>query len=188
MGRLCCSTDGNLNEEKFSEPASPCHRLVYAAAASLTCAVVMACDALHGFGKHKLWYPCKYFSLNATSPTIIAVAIKYSLDLNTVMPHKQDRLTKLSSAVFMCTVMGNTMPSLGAIETKELLMNIIALGILVSTMIVNICFQLGTGIIFVFWKEHAFIMLIMLVLLVIYFSALTVPINTQYLLLKHNKK
>lgn len=104
------------------------------------------------------------------------------------MPHKQDRLTKLSSAVFMYTVMGNTMPSLGTMETKELLMNIIALGILVSNMIVNICFKLGTGIIFVFWKEYAFIMFIMLVLLVIYFLALTVPINKQYLLLKHNKK
>ncbi|KAK9203491.1 hypothetical protein WN943_013746 [Citrus x changshan-huyou] len=187
MGRLGCSIDGNLNEEKFSEPMPWIG--IYVAVASLACAVSMACDALHGFRQRKFWFPCKCFSLNATSLTIIAVAVKFSVDLNTAMPRRQDQLAKLSSATLICTVMGNTMPSLGTMDTKELFMDIIALGILVITMIVNICIQLGTGVIFVFWKEHAFIMFLMLVLLVIIsFSALTVPINKQCLERKYNKK
>ncbi|KAJ4712765.1 putative Plant/MNJ7-17 protein [Melia azedarach] len=187
MGRLGCSIDGHLNEAKFSKPMPWIG--IYVAAASLACAAPMAFDAIRGFRQRKFWFPCKYFSLNATSLTIIAVAIKFSVDLNTAMPQKQDQLAKVSSAVLICTVMGNTMPSLGTMETKELCMNIIALGILVVTMIVNICIQLGTGVIFVFWREHAFIMFLMLVLLVILsFSALTVPINKQYLEMKCKKK
>ncbi|KAI3791675.1 hypothetical protein L2E82_05536 [Cichorium intybus] len=30
----------------------------------------------------KLWFPCKYFTLNAASLTVIAVAMKLSMDLN----------------------------------------------------------------------------------------------------------
>ncbi|TXG51134.1 hypothetical protein EZV62_023658 [Acer yangbiense] len=187
MGRLGCSIDGNLNEAKFSEPMPWIG--IYVAAATIACAIAMALDAISGFRNRKLWFPCKFFSLNATSLTLIAVVIKFSVDLNTAMPRKQDQLAKLSSAVFICTVMGNSMPSLGTMESNDLFMNIIALGILVITVIANICIQLGTGVIFVFWKEHAFIMFLMIVLLVILsFSSLTVPTNKQHLEFKYKKR
>ncbi|KAL5815193.1 hypothetical protein ACOSQ3_025989 [Xanthoceras sorbifolium] len=187
MGRLGCSIDGHLNEAKFSEPMPWIG--IYVAAATFACAMAMGLDAICGFRYRKFWFPCKFFSLNATSLTIIAVAIKFSVDLNTAMPRKQDQLAKLSSAVFVCTAMGNSMPSLGTMESKELFMNIIALAILVITIIVNISIQLGTGVIFVLWKEHAFIMFLMVVLLVILsFSSLTVPTNKQYLEFKYKKK
>ncbi|KAJ0049313.1 hypothetical protein Pint_15886 [Pistacia integerrima] len=176
-----------MNEAKFGEPLPFIG--IYVAAASLACAVAMTLDAIRGFHYRKFWFPCKYFALNATSLAIIAVAIKFSVDLNTAMPRKQDQLAKLSSAVLICTTMGNTMPSLGTMENKELFMNIMALGILVITVVVNICIQLGTGVIFVFWKEHAFILFLMLVMLVILsFSALTVPVTKRYLEIKYNKK
>ncbi|KAK3039466.1 hypothetical protein RJ639_028048 [Escallonia herrerae] len=74
-------------------------------------------------------------------------------------------------------------------ENKELMMNIVALGILVITAIVNICIQLGTGVIYVFWKEHAVVMFLMLVLLAILTSsALAVPTTKCYLELKYSKK
>ncbi|KAK2649077.1 hypothetical protein Ddye_016566 [Dipteronia dyeriana] len=187
MGRLGCSIDGNLNEAKFSEPMPWIG--IYVAAATIACAIAMALDAISGFRNRKLWFPCKFFSLNATSLTIVAVAIKFSVDLNTAMPRKQDQLAKLSSAVFICTAMGNSMPSLGTMESNDLFMNIMALAILVITVIANVCIQLGTGVIFVFWKEHAFIMFLMIVLLVILsFSSLTVPTNKQYLEFKYKKK
>ncbi|KAK2994865.1 hypothetical protein RJ640_012828 [Escallonia rubra] len=187
MGRLGCTIDGNLNDSKFSEPMPWIG--IYVAAASALCAVAMAADAFHGFRYRKLWFPCKFFSLNATTLTLIAVAIKFSVDLNTSMPHQQDQLAKLSSAAFICTVMGNFMPSLGTMENKELVMNIMALVILVITAIVNICIQLGTGVIYVFWKEHAIVMFLMLVLLTILTSsALAVPTTKCYLELKYNKK
>ncbi|KAK2994862.1 hypothetical protein RJ640_012825 [Escallonia rubra] len=187
MGQLGCTVDGNLNDSKFNEPMPWIG--IYVAAAAAICAIAMAADAFHGFRYRKLWFPCNFFSLNATTLTLIAVAIKFSVDLNTSMPHQQDQLAKLSSAAFICTVMGNFMPSLGTMQNKELFMNIVALGILVITAIVNICIQLGTGVIYVFWKEHAVVMFLMLVLLAILTSsALAVPTTKCYLELKYSKK
>ncbi|KAK3039465.1 hypothetical protein RJ639_028047 [Escallonia herrerae] len=84
MGRLGCTIDGNLNDSKFSEPMPWIG--IYVAAASALCAVAMAADAFHGFRYRKSWFPCQFFSLNATTLTLIAVAIKFSVDLNTSMP------------------------------------------------------------------------------------------------------
>ncbi|KAL8103204.1 uncharacterized protein LOC141677647 [Apium graveolens] len=186
MGKLGCSTDGYLNDSKFSEPMPWIG--IYVAAASALCALAMSIDAVHAFRYRKFWFPCKFFSLNATSLTLIAVAGKLSVDLNTSMPRSQDQLAKLSSTVFICTIMGNFMPSLGTMENQELLMNIMALGILVLTSIANICIQLGTGVIYVFWKEHVFVMVMMLVLLAILCSsALAVPSTKSYLRMKYSK-
>lgn len=187
MGRLGCNVHGDLNDQKFSEPMPWIG--VYVATACAACLIAMAADVIHGFRHRKFWFPCKFFSINATSLTLIGVAIKLSVDLNTPMPRRQDQLAKLSSAVFICTVMGNSMPSFGIMDNKEIFMNIMALAILVITVTVNICMQLATGAIFVFWKEHAAIMFLMLLLLVILsFTALTVPTTKRYLEYKYNKK
>ncbi|KAJ6426831.1 hypothetical protein OIU84_022426 [Salix udensis] len=187
MGKLGCGVDGNLNEEKFSEPI-PWIGL-YIAAASLACAIAMAADLIRGSRQQKLWFPSKFSSINATSLTIIAVAVKLSVDLNAAMPRRVDQLAKLSSGTLLCTVMGNSMPSLGTMDNNDLCTNIIALGILVVTVIVNMGVQLGTGVIYLYWKEHALIMFLMLVLLVILCSsALTVPVNNKYFQYKYNKK
>ncbi|KDP39857.1 hypothetical protein JCGZ_03388 [Jatropha curcas] len=187
MGKIGCSVDGNLNDAKFGEPLPWIG--IYVAVASLVCAIVMAADVIRGFRHRKLWFPSKYFCINATSLAIIAVAVKFSVDLNTPMPRRVDQLSKLSSNILICTMMGNSMPSLGTMENQEIMMNIIALGILVITVTVNICIQLGTGVIYLYWKEHALIMFLMLVLLVILsFSALTVPTTKRYLEFKFKKK
>ncbi|XP_021901868.1 uncharacterized protein LOC110817574 [Carica papaya] len=187
MGRIGCNINGNLDDTKFSEPMPWIG--IYVAAASLTCAAAMGADVIHCFHHRKLWFPCKFFSLNSVSLTLIGVAIKLSVDLNTSMPRCQDQLAKLSSSVFICTIMGNSMPSLGIMENTELFSNIIALGILVITVVVNVGIQLGTGVIYIFWKEHAFIMFIMLVmLLILSFSALPVPTTKHYLEKKYKKK
>ncbi|KAK4365207.1 hypothetical protein RND71_016565 [Anisodus tanguticus] len=152
MGKIGCTIDGNLDDSRFSEPMPWIG--IYVAAASAACALAMAMDVLHGFRRRKLWFPCNFFSLNATTLTLLAVATKLSVDLNTSMPRRQDQLTKLSSAALICTVIANFMPSLGLVENKELLMNIMALGIFVITAIVNIGIQLATGVIYVFCVEH----------------------------------
>ncbi|KAE8683791.1 hypothetical protein F3Y22_tig00111166pilonHSYRG00022 [Hibiscus syriacus] len=82
MVKLGCGIDGVLNEAKFSKSLPWIG--VYIAAASLTCAVAMAADVIHGFRHWKLWFPCKFFTIN---------------------------LTKLSSTALICTVVGNSMPS-----------------------------------------------------------------------------
>ncbi|KAI3822310.1 hypothetical protein L1987_09899 [Smallanthus sonchifolius] len=160
-----CTTDGSLNNSKFNDPMPWIG--IYVAGASLICGVAMAMDALHGFRYKKFWFPCKFVTLNATTLTVMAISTKFSVDLNAAMPHRQDQLAKVSSSAFICMVMGNLLPSLGTMEDTELLANIIALGILVVTAITNICIQMGTGVIFEFWMEHALIMVLMVVLLAI---------------------
>ncbi|CAH1452449.1 unnamed protein product [Lactuca virosa] len=121
---------------------------MYIALASLFCIFAMVADLLHGFGKKKLWFPCKYFTLNAASLTVIAVAIKLPMDLTNLMPGYMDQVTKLGSLGFMCTMMANLLPSLATMNSKELVSNIIALAVLVITLVVNICIQLNTGVLF----------------------------------------
>ncbi|XP_019195870.1 PREDICTED: uncharacterized protein LOC109189715 [Ipomoea nil] len=182
-----CTVDGNLDESRYSEPMPWIG--IYVAVASAACAAAMATDVFHGLRHRKFWFPCKFFSLNATTLAIIAVATKLSVDLNSSMPRHQDQLAKLTSGVLICTLMSNSMPSLAAMEYKELMMNIVALGIFVVTVIVNIGIQLGTGVIYTFWKEHAAVILIMLILfLLLISSALTVPTTRSYFDLKYSKK
>lgn len=187
MGILGCDAHGVLNDTEFSKPMPSIG--IYVAVASLICGLAMAVDLLHGFRHRKFWFPCKFFSLNATSLTFIAVGIKLSVDLNTSMPSRQDQLSKLSSSVFVCTVMGNSMPSLGIMDNNDLLMNLVALGILVITDVVNICIQLGTGAIYVFSEEHFLVVLLMLLMLMILcFSAATVPTTKRILEAKYKKR
>ncbi|KVH95505.1 uncharacterized protein LOC112528593 [Cynara cardunculus var. scolymus] len=182
-----CKPDGSLNQSKFDEPMPWIG--IYVATASLTCATAIAIDTLHAFKYKRFWFPCKFFSLNATTLTLITIAIKFSMDLNSTMPHRQDQLAKVSSSAFICTVMADLLPSLGTMKNTELFISIIALVILVITVISNICIQMGTGVIFVFWIEHAIILFIMLILLAIVCSlSLAVPTTKSYLDIKYTQK
>lgn len=182
-----CSVNGYLDDSKFSKPMPWIG--IYVATASLAITIGMAIDAFRAFRYKKFWFPCKYFSLNATSLTLIGVAVKLSVDLNTSMPGRDDQLAKLSSSVLICTIMGNSIPSLGIMENQEIMMNIIALGILVVTVLVNISIQLVTGAIYLFWMEHVISMFLMLLLfLFLSFSAMTVPVTKRYFQIKYSKK
>ncbi|KAI3679383.1 hypothetical protein L2E82_51292 [Cichorium intybus] len=121
---------------------------MYIALASLCCILAMVADLLHGLRNRKLWFPCKYFSLNAASLTVAAVAIKLPMDLTTLMSGPVEHGSKLISISFMCAMMANLLPSLATMDSKELVSNMIALGILVITLVVNICIQIYNGIIF----------------------------------------
>ncbi|XP_018450279.1 uncharacterized protein LOC108821783 isoform X2 [Raphanus sativus] len=181
-----CDGHGKLSDSEFSKPLPWIG--VYVAAASLICGLAMFTDLLRGFRNRRFWFPCRSFSLNATTLTFLAVCVKLSVDLNTCMPSRQDQLSKLSSNVFVCTVMANSMPSLGLMVTRDLLMNLVALGILVVTDVVNICIQLGTGAIYVFPQEHALVIVLTLLMFVILtFSAITVPATKRFLEVKYKK-
>ncbi|KAL1223210.1 hypothetical protein V5N11_029446 [Cardamine amara subsp. amara] len=94
----CDSYGNNLSDAELSKPLPSIG--VYVATASLICGVSMFADLLHGFRHRKFWFPCKFFSLNATTLTFISICIKLSLELNTSMPTRTDPLAKLSSSVF----------------------------------------------------------------------------------------
>ena len=131
-------------ENRFSEPMLWIG--IYVVLASLICVFAMVADLLHGFRNRKLWFPCRFFTLNAASLSVIAVAMKLPMDLNNSMPGHVDQVSKLGSMAFMCTMMANLLPSLATMTNKELFTNIIALGVLVITLVVNVCIQINTGV------------------------------------------
>ncbi|GKC77553.1 hypothetical protein Tco_1128327 [Tanacetum coccineum] len=106
---------------------------IYIAIASLVCTLAMAADLLHGLRNKKFWFPCKYFTLNAASITVITVAMKLPVDLTSEMPNYIDQAAKLGSLAFMCMSMVNLMPSLASMDNK--------------TLLANIFIQINTGII-----------------------------------------
>nr|GEX77856.1 hypothetical protein CTI12_AA467070 [Tanacetum cinerariifolium] len=59
---------------------------MYIALASVFCVVAVGADLIRGLWNRKLWFPCKFFTLNAASLTIIAIATKLPVDLNNSMP------------------------------------------------------------------------------------------------------
>ncbi|GJW43289.1 hypothetical protein Tco_0072088 [Tanacetum coccineum] len=61
---------------------------LYVCAASLVCILAMAADTFQGFRQGKLWFPCRFFSLNTSSITVIAIAMKLlPVDLTTIKPN-----------------------------------------------------------------------------------------------------
>ncbi|KAG6384793.1 hypothetical protein SASPL_153611 [Salvia splendens] len=114
----------------------------YVAAASLICAAAMAADTIQGLWKKKRWFPSKYFPLNATSLTLLAVAMKLPVDLTTRMYTVTDRLAKISSIAFLSAAVANFLTSLGAMADKEVLSNAAALAVLVITVFVNVTIQI----------------------------------------------
>ncbi|XP_076944762.1 uncharacterized protein LOC143615545 [Bidens hawaiensis] len=167
---------------------------IYIAIASVFCILPMVADLLHGFKTKTLWFPCKYFTLNAASLTVIAVAMKLPVDLNNSMPNPVDQAAKLGSMAFMCIMMANLLPSLATMDSKELLTNIIALGILVITLVVNVCIQLETGVVtnyrhnyysvrnFYNWLTAIFYVAMLLVLLMIHTCSALMILNSKQIL------
>ncbi|KAM0018074.1 hypothetical protein Hdeb2414_s0027g00695121 [Helianthus debilis subsp. tardiflorus] len=115
--------------------------------ASLVCILAMVADLLHGIRSRKLWFPCKYFRMNAAFLSIMFVAMKLPVDLSGVIPGDMDEAGKLGSMAFMCTMMANILPSLATMGSNELLSNITALCVLVFTLVLNVCIQIQSGVV-----------------------------------------
>ncbi|KAG8378844.1 hypothetical protein BUALT_Bualt07G0027000 [Buddleja alternifolia] len=162
---------------------------LYIAAASLICTLAMVADTLSGFRSKKLWFPCKYFAINATSLTILAVTMKLTVDL-TNMTGINDELATLSSLVLMSTAMSNSMTSLAPMDTKELLLNLTALAILVITIAVNVCMYNVEAFRYdraVFLEKMVATFFMLLLLLVLCCSSLAIPTATIYIQSKYRE-
>ncbi|KAI8531061.1 hypothetical protein RHMOL_Rhmol11G0108200 [Rhododendron molle] len=85
--------------------------------------------------------------------------------------------------------MGNFLTCYAFMDNNAILMNIAALGILVITIIVNVCIQMVTSAIDCStWAEEMFVIISMLSLFVaLSFSVLTVPTTKRYLELKYDE-
>nr|GMC99701.1 uncharacterized protein LOC109189663 [Ipomoea batatas] len=119
----------------------------------------------------------KFFGLNATWLTLLAVATKLTGDLTSPMWSYTDNLTKISSTLFLTFAMANFFTSLSSMNNTDMLTNLTALGILVFTVVVNICIQLATGVLdFSLFPEIIFaLVLLFFMFTTIVSSALAVP-------------
>ncbi|KAK4394702.1 hypothetical protein Sango_1624500 [Sesamum angolense] len=161
---------------------------LYIAAASAVCTLAMAIDVFNGFRSKKLWFPCKYFSLNAASLTLLGTAMKLPMDLNTNLLYEADWLSKIDSLVFMSTAMGNFLPSLGSMNDKEILMNVVALVILVLTILVDFWIQMIQLQRFIFITGFLFpITLMLLSLVALVSSAISLPTSKKSLESKYQE-
>ncbi|KAK9138659.1 hypothetical protein Sjap_009253 [Stephania japonica] len=168
--------NGTLDDSNYSSPM-PIIGL-YIAAATLVCFFSILFDIISGFRNRKRWLPCRFFSLNSVTLTLLAIAAKIPVDLTTKMPSTHDQLSKLTGTTLICTCMGFLMPSLGIGRESESWTNMIAFSILVVTVVVNICIQLYTGVIILFRVEHIIVLCCMMLLLLALFCA-TYDINSQ---------
>ncbi|XP_071719464.1 uncharacterized protein [Rutidosis leptorrhynchoides] len=116
---------------------------LYIAIASLVCILAMAGDALRGFWRWKYWFPNKYFTLNAVTLTLIAITMKLPVDLNS---SDSDSVSpaKIVSTMFLFIMLANFLPSLGLMNDNELQVNMLALGIMMITIHVNLWIQIVT--------------------------------------------
>ncbi|XP_057770999.1 uncharacterized protein LOC130990783 [Salvia miltiorrhiza] len=153
---------------------------MYVALASFACSVSLAADLIHGFRSNKFWFPSKYFSLNATSLTLLAVALKLPTDLTTNMTAVTDRLAKISSLALMSTAMVNFVPSLGSIN---IFINVTPLSIFILTVVTDVCFQIvGTRSFLhhrVLLPEEILALILMLILLLVLASTALMVLTTK---------
>ncbi|RZC93718.1 hypothetical protein C5167_016349 [Papaver somniferum] len=152
-----------VDQDKYTSPIPVIG--VYTAAATLVCFLLMLYDISMGFH----------------------LATKLPVDLTTSMPRAQDQLSKLTSTTFICIYMGFAMPSLGIQRNSECLSNMAALTILVVTVIVDVCLQMSTGLIFLFRVEHIIVLVCMLVLLLVLWSSAFDISQGKDLAVDHNR-
>ncbi|CAA2990732.1 Hypothetical predicted protein [Olea europaea subsp. europaea] len=165
---------------------------VYIAAASVVCSLAMAADAFHGFRSKVLWFPCKYFSFNAISLTLLAVTLKLPIDLTASTLGVSEILARVSSLVFMSTAMANFMTSLGSMDDNEMVLNLAALGIMIITVIGNAYIHLITVCYFdgapqIICEEIVATGFIFISLVMFCSSSLTVLTTTRYIECKYQE-
>ncbi|KAL5716141.1 hypothetical protein ACHQM5_017870 [Ranunculus cassubicifolius] len=184
MGKGCIN--GVLDDTRYSSPVP--YIGLYIAAGSAVCMLFMLLDIISAFRQQKQrWIPCRLYSLNSVTLTILSICVKIPVDLTTEMPGVYDQLAKLTGTTLICISMGFFNLSVGDNSDSESVTNMAALAILVITVIVNICIQISTGVIYLFISEHIIVMCCMLLsLFLLWFS--TMGINrSKDVFLEFNK-
>ncbi|KAJ9558369.1 hypothetical protein OSB04_012983 [Centaurea solstitialis] len=62
---------------------------LYSSVASLVCILAMSADLFQGFQHHKLWFPSRFFTINATSTTLITITLKLLVDITSPWPTEE---------------------------------------------------------------------------------------------------
>ncbi|KAK4382377.1 hypothetical protein Sango_2878000 [Sesamum angolense] len=180
---ICNSDYDNVVETQLDSPMPWIG--MYIAAASAVCSVAMIVDVFSGFRSKKFWLPCKYFSLNAFSLTVLAVAMKLPVDFTSKTLGVNDKLARLAAG-FYVNCYGNFMTSLGSMEDYDIVLNLAALGVLVITVAGNVCIHIAQMRVFldvrnILAEEIGSTVFMLLLLVTLCSSALMVPTAKRYI-------
>lgn len=115
--------------------------------------------------------PCRVFSLNSLTLTLLVISTKLPVDLTLAMPSAVDQISKLTATTLLCVAMGFLSPPVGNNTGSGYTADMVALSILVITVVVNMCIQISTGVIYVSVVEHIIVMFCMLLLLLFLWSS-----------------
>nr|GMC83125.1 uncharacterized protein LOC109168601 [Ipomoea batatas] len=165
----------------------------YVAAASLACSYAMLSDfsaLLRETRLHLLLdFSCNRFALSTTWVMVLGVATKLTGDLTSLMWSPNDNLVKITTTAFLTMAMGHFFTQLGSMTDKDILINVTSLGILVITVIVDLCIQLGTGVLdYSLFPGIIFsIVLLFCMFMIIVSTALAVPAIKKCADLKYQK-
>lgn len=180
----CGKVYGGVDDSKFGEPMPWIG--MYIALASLVPLVCICLDLFHSYRLKKLWVAAKWYPLNAATITFLGVATKITADITGSMPGLCEQLAKLSGAVLVCITMSRAASSLGKMDAGETLSNLIALGILVITLFVDMWIQIHSGVVtdFVAWYAACSIVMLHLFFVVVCHTistkALMKPLKENY--------
>ncbi|KAK9159606.1 hypothetical protein Syun_005947 [Stephania yunnanensis] len=114
------------------------------AGASLVCLLLILWVVFSAIKRKARYIPCRRFSLNSVTLTLVAIAAKLPVDFTTNMPSARDQLSKLTCMAMTCICIGFMAPSIASSKESESVSNMASLSIFVVTVAVNICIQLGT--------------------------------------------
>ncbi|KAK9081282.1 hypothetical protein Syun_030645 [Stephania yunnanensis] len=145
---------------------------LYIAGATSVCLLLIVYDLIHAYRSRRSWIPCRFSTLNSFTLTVLGVVTKIPVDLTTPMPNGHEQLAKLCGTIILFIFMVLFLPSIGNMETSSRLANVASMTLIVITIVVNICLQIGTGLIFKFVAEHVIIFVLMLLLLSMMWSSM----------------
>ncbi|KAK9087897.1 hypothetical protein Syun_030291 [Stephania yunnanensis] len=172
-------------EDSYGRSSAPVPIIgLYIAGISLVCLLLMLWDIYVAFRRKHFHIPCRCFKLNSITLTLLAIVAKLPVDLTTNMPSAADQLSKLTGTAMICICIGFMAPSLASSTVSEDKANVASLGIFIVTVVVNICVQMRTGVIFSFVPEHITIMCFMFILL--FFLCTHIRYNGQSFISEYN--
>nr|GMC80725.1 uncharacterized protein LOC109168601 [Ipomoea batatas]GME08509.1 uncharacterized protein LOC109168601 [Ipomoea batatas] len=165
----------------------------YVGAASLACSYAIGFDLIALFfgtrGRACLDFSCKFFSPSTTWLMVLGVATKLTGDLTSLMWSPNDNFVKITTTAFLTMAMCHFFTQLASMTDKDILINVTSLGILVITAIVDLCIQLGTGVLdYSLFPGIIFsIVLLFSMFMIIVSTALAVPAIKKCADLKYQK-
>ncbi|KAK9092537.1 hypothetical protein Syun_027448 [Stephania yunnanensis] len=93
---------------------------LYIASASLVCLLLKLWDISFAIWCRNHHIPCRRFSLNSVTLTLLAIVAKLPVDLTTDMPRARDQLSKLAGTTMTCICIGFMAPLLVVERLKAL--------------------------------------------------------------------